>query len=65
MSGERALLNSVFGRAAAAVLAATVALVLAPAALATPESDAADAINRAYDAGGGGPRPPGPGARGG
>ena len=46
MSGERALLNSVFGRAAAAVLAATVALVLAPAALATPESDAADAINR-------------------
>ena len=30
MSGERALLNSVFGRAAAAVLAATVALVLSP-----------------------------------
>ena len=61
MSGERALLNSVFGRAAAAVLAATVALVLAPAALATPESDAADAINRAYDAGGGATGPLGPG----
>lgn len=61
MSGERALLNSVFGRAAAAVLAATVALVLSPAALATPESDAADAINRAYDAGGGATGPLGPG----
>ena len=53
MSGERALLNSVFGRTAAAVLAATVALVLSPVAAATPESDAADAINRAYDASGG------------
>ena len=61
MSGERALLNSVFGRAAAAVLAATVALVLSPAALATPESDAADAINGAYDAGGGATGPLGPG----
>src|SRR5436190_297563 len=53
MSGERALLNSLFGRAAAVVLAATVALVLAPSATATPESDATDAINTAYDAGGG------------
>jgi len=53
MSGERALLNSVFGRTAAAVLAATIALVLSPVAAATPESDAADAISRAYDASGG------------
>ena len=60
MSGERALLNSVFGRAAAAVLAATVALVLAPAAAATPESDATDAIGNAYDAGGGATGPLGP-----
>lgn len=61
MSGERALLNSVFGRAAAAMLAAAAALVLAPVAVATPESDAADAINRAYDAGGGPTGPLGPG----
>ena len=60
MSGERALLNSVFGRAAAAVLAAVVALVLSPLAAATPESDAADAINRAYDASGGVAGPMGP-----
>src|SRR6185312_4110881 len=60
MSGERALLNSVFGRAAAAVLAATVALVLSPVAAATPESDAADAINQAYDASGGPTGPMGP-----
>ena len=61
MSGERALLNSVFGRTAAAVLAATIALVLSPVAAATPESDAADAINRAYDASGGVTGPMGPG----
>ena len=60
MSGEHALLNSVFGRAATAVLAAIVALVLAPAAAATPESDATDAISRAYDAGGGPAGPLGP-----
>ncbi len=53
MSGERALLNSVFGRAAAAVLTAGAALLLAPVAAATPESDAVDAINQAYDASGG------------
>lgn len=53
MSGERALLNTRFGRSAAAVLAAIVALAMAPSAAATPESDAADAIGRAYDAGGG------------
>jgi uncharacterized protein with LGFP repeats len=35
-------------------------LVLAPTAFATPESDAADAIGRAYDAGGGGTGPLGP-----
>jgi uncharacterized protein with LGFP repeats len=60
MSGERALLNSVFGRAAAAVLAATVALSLAPVAAATPESDATDAINKAYDGSGGATGPMGP-----
>ena len=60
MSGERALLNSFFGRAAAAVLAATVALVLSPLAAATPESDAVDAINQAYDASGGPAGPMGP-----
>ncbi len=60
MSGQRALLNSVFGRAAAAVLAVTVALVLAATAAATPESDAADAINAAYDAAGGAAGPMGP-----
>ncbi|OBA94299.1 hypothetical protein A5662_19565 [Mycobacteriaceae bacterium 1482268.1] len=53
MSGERALLNSVIGRIAAAALTATVGLVMAPVASASPESDAADAINQAYDAGGG------------
>ena len=47
MSGERALLNSVFGRAAAAVLTAGAALLLAPVAAATPESDAVDALNKA------------------
>jgi uncharacterized protein with LGFP repeats len=61
MSGERALLNTVFGRAGAAVLTAIVALMLAPLAAATPESDAADAIGRAYDASGGPTGPMGPG----
>lgn len=60
MSGERALLNTRFGRSAAAVLTAVAALVMAPSAAATPESDAADAINRAYDAGGGATGPIGP-----
>ncbi|WNG94928.1 LGFP repeat-containing protein [Mycobacterium sp. ITM-2016-00318] len=61
MSGERALLNSVFGRIAAAVLAAVVALLpLSPLAAATPESDAADVINQAYDASGGVAGPMGP-----
>lgn len=60
MSGERALLSSVFGRAAAAVLVTAVALVFSPIAAATPESDAADAIGRAYDANGGVGGPLGP-----
>ncbi|RDH75184.1 hypothetical protein DVS77_27800 [Mycolicibacterium moriokaense] len=60
MSGERALLNSVFGRAAAIVLAAGVALTASPVAAATPDSDAADAISRAYDASGGANGPMGP-----
>ena len=60
MRGERALLNTVFGRAAAVLLTAAAALVLAPVAVATPESDATDAINRAYDASGGTAGPMGP-----
>ncbi len=42
------------------MLAAAVALVLSPVAAATPESDAADAITRAYDASGGVAGPMGP-----
>ena len=60
MSGERTLLNTGYGRTAAALLTAAVALVLAPVAAATPESDAADAINQAYDASGGTTGPMGP-----
>lgn len=48
------------GRAAAVLLAAAVALMAAPVAAATPDSDAADAINRAYDASGGVTGPMGP-----
>ncbi len=61
MSGERTLLNTAIGRIAAVLLTAAVALVLAPVAAATPESDAADAINQAYDASGGPTGPMGPG----
>jgi uncharacterized protein with LGFP repeats len=43
------------------VLAVTAALVMSPVAAATPESDATDAINRAYDASGGPTGPLGPG----
>ncbi len=60
MSGERALLNTVFGRTAAVLLTAAVALVMAPVAVATPDSDATDAINSAYDASGGTGGPMGP-----
>lgn len=42
------------------MLTAAVALVLAPVTLATPETDAADAITRAYDASGGPTGPMGP-----
>ncbi|MGZ6778094.1 MAG: LGFP repeat-containing protein [Mycobacterium sp.] len=58
--GERTLLNTVIGRTAAGLLAAAVALLAAPVAAATPDSDAADAINRAYDASGGVTGPMGP-----
>ena len=60
MSGERALLNTVIGRTAAVLLTAAVALVLAPVAAATPESDAGDAITQAWDASGGATGPMGP-----
>ena len=61
MSGERTLLNTAIGRTAAALLTVAAALVLVPVAAATPESDAADAINQAYDASGGTTGPMGPG----
>ena len=60
MSGERTLLNTAIGRIAAVLLTASVALVVAPVAAATPESDATDAINQAYDANGGATGPMGP-----
>ena len=60
MSGERALLNTAIGRTAAVLLTAALAFVLAPVAAATPESDAADAINQTYDASGGTTGPMGP-----
>jgi uncharacterized protein with LGFP repeats len=58
--GERALLNTVFSRSVTALLCAAVALLLAPVATATPDSDAADAIGKAYDASGGAGGPLGP-----
>ena len=61
MSGERTLLNTAIGRTAAALLTVAAALVLVPVAAATPESEAADAINQAYDASGGTTGPMGPG----
>ncbi len=61
MSGERTLLNTGIRRTAVALLTAAVTLVLAPEAVATPESDAVDAINQAYDASGGTTGPMGPG----
>ncbi len=60
MRGERTLLNTAIGRIAAVLLTASVALVAAPVAAATPESDATDAINQAYDASGGATGPMGP-----
>jgi uncharacterized protein with LGFP repeats len=61
MRGERALLNTTIGRTAVLLLTAAAALVLAPVAAATPESDATDAINQAYGASGGDTGPLGPG----
>ncbi|MGX9791048.1 LGFP repeat-containing protein [Mycobacterium sp. MMS18-G62] len=49
MSGR----STVLVRAAIGLLAVGVAVLLAPVAAATPESDANDAINAAYDGGGG------------
>jgi uncharacterized protein with LGFP repeats len=60
MSGQWTVRSAVFGRVAIGVLAATAALLLSPVAAATPESDANDAINAAYDAGGGDTGPLGP-----
>jgi len=60
MSGQWTVRSAVFGRVAIGVLAAAAALLLSPVAAATPESDANDAINAAYDAGGGDTGPLGP-----
>ena len=60
MRGERTLRNTAIGRIAAVLLTASVALVAAPVAAATPESDATDAINQACDASGGATGPLGP-----
>ena len=49
MSGR----SGVLVRMAIGLLAFGAAVLLAPVAAATPESDANDAINAAYDAGGG------------
>jgi len=56
MSGR----STVLVRAAIGLLAVAAAVLLAPVAAATPESDANDAINAAYDAGGGPTGPLGP-----
>jgi uncharacterized protein with LGFP repeats len=60
MSGQWTVRGAVLGRLAIGLLAVTVAVLLAPVAAATPESDAGDAINAAYDAGGGAGGPLGP-----
>jgi uncharacterized protein with LGFP repeats len=60
MSGERALLNTAIGRTVAVLLTVAAALVLAPVATASPESDASDAITAAWDASGGATGPMGP-----
>src|SRR5215217_381731 len=56
MSGR----STVLVRAAIGLLAVAAAVLLAPVAAATPEGDANDAINAAYDAGGGPTGPLGP-----
>jgi uncharacterized protein with LGFP repeats len=61
MTGLRTRLGTTIGRAGAGVVAMTVAaLVVAPLAAATPESDAEAAIAQAWDAGGGPTGPLGP-----
>ena len=52
--------SAVLVRAAIGLLAVAAAVLLAPVAAATPEGDANDAINAAYDAGGGPTGPLGP-----
>ena len=60
MSGQRAVLRTMLGRMAIGLLVIAAAGLLAPVAVATPESDANDAINAAYDAAGGPTGPLGP-----
>jgi uncharacterized protein with LGFP repeats len=54
MSGQPRLRSTVIGRVAISLLAGAAMLLLAPMALATPESDADAAITAAWDASGGG-----------
>jgi uncharacterized protein with LGFP repeats len=60
MSRQRTRLNAACGRIAAVLLIGAVAVLLAPIAAATPESDASDAINAAWNASGGDTGPLGP-----
>jgi uncharacterized protein with LGFP repeats len=60
MSWQPAMRGGVIGRVASGLLAVAAIVLLSPVASATPESDANDAINAAYDAGGGATGPLGP-----
>jgi uncharacterized protein with LGFP repeats len=54
MTGQLSLLSRAIGRAALGVFAtASLVMLLAPVAAASPETDAGDAINQAWDASGG------------
>ena len=53
MSGQKTRRSVLVGRVVIALLAVGVAILLAPVAAATPESDANDAITAAWDANGG------------
>jgi uncharacterized protein with LGFP repeats len=60
MSGQATRRSTMFHRIAIGLLAVAVAVLLAPGAAASPESDAADAITAAFDASGGDGGPLGP-----
>jgi uncharacterized protein with LGFP repeats len=60
MAGQRSLLNAAMSRVAVGLLAAAATVLLAPTAVATPETDADDAISGAWNASGGPAGPLGP-----